>query len=48
MDYEVRNDETTNSRLRQFGQLVIAFNLSTQWYSRRGEQMETRASGRSP
>jgi len=38
--------ETTT--VRQYGQLVIALNLPTQWRSMGGVQVRTRASGRSP
>jgi len=39
--------ETTHIGLRQYGNLIIAFNLPTQWRSK-GGQVRTRASGRSP
>jgi len=37
--------ETTNSTT-VYGQLVIAFNLPTQWHSREGRQVGTLASER--
>jgi len=37
--------ETINST-EVYGQLIIAFTLPTQWRSREGDQVGTRASGR--
>jgi len=46
LQYELRIDYNNVKTVRQYGQLIIAFNLPTQWHSRKREQVWTRASGR--
>jgi len=46
-NYVDYNDVWNYKQYGQYGQLVITFNLPTQWHSKEGEQVGTQASERS-